>query len=102
TRGNPTTDTDMRLCLTLAALALMPCIASAAPSLKVFPGTIELRGQDDRLRVVVQVIDDQGITKDVTSTAKLRVEDTALVTLSGSMLTPKKDGGTRLIAEHEG
>ncbi len=73
-----------------------------AAGLKVFPATVELRGQDDRQGVVVQVVDGQGVTKDVTAAAKLRLADPALAALTGQTLAPKKDGSTQLIVEHGG
>src|SRR5262245_59674099 len=90
--------------LYLAALALLPLAtrADAASSLKVFPPAIELRGQDDRQGVVVQVIDDQGVTRAVTAAAKLSLADAALASVNGQTLAPKKDGTTKLVAEHGG
>jgi hypothetical protein len=88
--------------LSLAALLLLPCAASAASTLKVFPPAVELRGQDDRQGVVVQVVDDEGVTRDVTTAATLRLADPALAELRGQTLAPRKDGKTRLVVEHAG
>ncbi|MBA4067343.1 MAG: cell surface protein [Isosphaera sp.] len=88
--------------LSLAAVLLLPAAAAAAPTLKVFPPAVELRGQDDRQAVVVQLVDDQGVTKDVTAAAKFRLADPAVAVLTGPNLTPKKDGTTKLVAEHGG
>jgi hypothetical protein len=90
------------LTLTIATSLLVPCAAEAAPTLKVFPAAVELRGQDDRVGVVVQQIDGQGVTKDVTAAAKLRLADPALAALSGPTIAPKKDGTTKLVVEHAG
>src|SRR5262249_14373533 len=62
----------------------------------------ELRGQEARQGVVVQLVDGQGITKDVTAAAKLRLVDPELAALSGQTLAPKKEGSTRLLVEHAG
>src|SRR5687767_11197534 len=75
--------TRLTAALLLTALLPLPCLADAAPGLKVFPATIELQGQDDRQSVVIQAIDAQGVTKDVTATAKLRLADTALAAIAG-------------------
>src|SRR5262249_28191059 len=90
-----------RLTLTLAASALLLGRADAASALKVFPPAVELRGQDDRVSVVVQEVDAQGGTKDVTAAAKLHLA-TAAATLSGSTLAAKADGTTKLVVEHGG
>ncbi len=88
------------LSLTFAALLLLPCGANAASTLKVFPSTVELQGQEDRQSFIVQEVDDQGVTRDVTATAKLRLADPAIATLTGQTLAPKKDGTTKLLIEH--
>jgi hypothetical protein len=87
------------LSLLLAAIATP---AFAATTLKVFPAAVELRGQDDRQGVVVQQVDDQGTTKDLTATAKFRLADPAVAGLTGSTLNPLKDGTTKLIVEAGG
>ncbi len=86
----------------LLALAGPVVAAEAAPALKVFPPTVELRGLDDRQTLVVQVIDAQGATKDVTATAKLSLADPAVAGLTGQTLSPKKDGKTKLLVEASG
>ena len=88
--------------LSLAALIAFTVNAGAAPTLKVFPSVIELRGQQDRQGIVVQHVDDQGIAKDVTSTAKFRLADPAIAAIDGQSLTPLKDGTTKLLIEAAG
>lgn len=88
--------------LTFAAFFTHAICVEAATTLKVFPTTIELRGQDDRQAIVVQQIDDQGITKDVTTAVKLRFADAAFATIDGQTIAPKKDGKTKLIITHGG
>lgn len=88
--------------LLVLAVALFPARADAASALKVFPPAVELRGQDDRVGVVVQIIDEQGVTTDVTAAATLRLADASLAALAGPALAPKKDGTTRLVVEHAG
>ena len=86
---------------TIAVLALA-AHAEAASTLKVFPATVELKGQDDRQTLVVQVTDEKGTTTDVTATAKFSVADSAVATLAGQTLSPKKDGKTKLMVEAGG
>ncbi|MFO0801641.1 MAG: DUF1549 and DUF1553 domain-containing protein [Gemmataceae bacterium] len=84
--------------IVLAAAAIFGSSSFAASTLKVFPPAIELRGADDRQSIVVQVVDEQGTTKDVTATAKFRLADD-LAAINGSNLVPKKDGSTKLLVE---
>jgi hypothetical protein len=90
------------LCLTLALVAAFAGHASAAAGLKVYPAAVELRGQDDRQSLVVQATDGQGVTRDVTASAKIRLADASLAKLSGATLAPAKDGTTKLLVEHNG
>jgi len=90
------------LTVILSLVALLPSMAVAASSLKVFPATVELQGQDDRQSFVVQVVDADGGTKDVTAAAKSRLTDPAIASLTGQTLSPKQDGSTKLVIEHAG
>jgi len=91
-------------CLTigLSLVALVSARADSPAGLKVFPSTVELDGQDDRQGLIIQSVDSQGVTKDVTTTAKLKLVDPALVAITGQTLAPKKDGSTKLLVEHAG
>ncbi len=75
------------------------CFADAGTQLKVFPSEISLRGQGDRLTIAVQVVNDQGITRDVTGAVKLHVADAKVVGLDGQTLKPMADGETKLLVE---
>jgi Protein of unknown function (DUF1549)/Protein of unknown function (DUF1553) len=86
--------------LILASLSTVPVVA--APTLKVSPASVELRGSGDRQGIVVQAVDDQGITKDVTAKATYRLADASVANLSGPTLSPKADGATMLRIEHNG
>src|SRR5688572_27811756 len=90
------------LYLTVFALLTLAGPADAAPALKVFPAAVELKGRDDRQTIVVQVIDDRGVTRDVTATAKLSAADPAVAALAGQTLAAKKDGRTTLTVEADG
>jgi hypothetical protein len=89
------------LLTTLAALAFAGSV-HAAPVLKVFPSSVTLEGQDDRQSLVVQVVDDDGTTKDVTASAKLSFADAGVAALRGQTLSPTKDGRTTLRVEADG
>lgn len=86
----------------LILLAALPVPAFAANTLKVFPATVDLRGQSDRQGVVVQLVDDHGLTKDVTAQATMRLADPAVAQLTGQTVVPKQDGKTKLIVSHAG
>src|SRR5262249_52701597 len=88
--------------LAIVALCPLPARAESPAGLKVFSATVELRGQDHRQGLSVQVVDGQGVTTDVTTAAKLRLADPALVAITGQTLAPKKDGRTQLIVEYGG
>lgn len=76
--------------------------AAPASTLKVFPAAVELGGKDDRQSIVVQAVDAEGVTRDVTTAAKLRLADPKLAGFQGQTLQPIADGQTRLSVEHAG
>jgi hypothetical protein len=89
------------LCLTVSVIALLAGRVDAN-TLKVFPAQVDLEGKDDRQAVVVQEVDSQGVTRDVTAVVKLRLADPALAAVTGQTLAPQKDGTTKLVVEHNG
>src|SRR5690349_21735804 len=89
-------------CLTLVAVFPLAARPESPAGLKVFPAKVVLHGQDDRQGLVVQLVDGQGVTRDVTAAAKLRLADTGLASIASQTLSPKKDGSTQLIVEHGG
>src|SRR5262245_26726579 len=95
---------DRRAILLTACLALgiaLPNAKSAdsSPQLKIFPSALELRGKEDRKGFIVQSVDAQGVTKDVTASAKIRLADAAIAAINGNGLSPLKNGKTRLLVE---
>ncbi len=92
----------MRTLLTIVAALAFAAHAAAAPALKAFPAAVELKGKDDRQTLVVQLVDDAGVTKDVTTTAKFTLADDAVAGTTANALTPKKDGRTKLVVEANG
>ena len=89
-------------CLTLIVVLPLEARAESPAGLKVFPAKVLLQGQDDRQGIVIQLVDGQGMTKDVTASAKLRLADASLASIANQTLAPKKDGSTQLIVEHGG
>jgi len=81
----------------LASTAVV--LADAGTQLKVFPSEISLRGQDDRQSIVVQLVNDQGITRDVSTVVVVKTADPKIIDISGQTITPKADGQTKLLVE---
>lgn len=73
--------------------------ADAGTQLKIFPAEISLRGQDDRQTIAVQMLNEQGITRDVTVSVVIKAMDPAIVEIVGQTIRPKADGQTHLILE---
>src|SRR3954469_14603140 len=87
----------MKIALPILALPLLAAQASlAAPTLKVFPDAVALDTSRDRQSVVVQLTQDDGITRDVTAEAQLSLADPKLATLDHNVLRPAGDGATTL------
>lgn len=87
------------VCLTTLMASATVALADAGTQLKVFPSEISLRGQEARQTIVVQLVNDQGITRDVTATVKVKVANPKIAEVSGQTLKPKADDETKLIVE---
>ena len=87
------------VCLAAVMASSSVCLADAGTQLKVFPPEISLRGQGDRLTIAVQLVNDQGITRDVSGTVVVKVADAKIVEVTGQTLKPKADGETKLLIE---
>ena len=74
----------------------------AAPQLKVYPPEIRLGSSKARQQVVVQTTLPDGVTKDVTSQARLRLVDPKLARLRQATLAPVADGRTELRVRFKG
>src|SRR5947208_772520 len=87
----------MKLTFPILALSLLAAQASfAAPTLKVFPDAVSLDTSRDKQSLVVQLTQDDGITRDVTAEAQLSLADPKLAKLDHNVLTPAADGATTL------
>src|SRR5688572_7182567 len=80
----------------ILALSLLTVPALAAPTLTVFPDTINLETSRDHQSVVVQLTQDDGITRDVTAEAQLSLADGKLAKLDKNVLRPAAEGATTL------
>ncbi|MFP6765140.1 MAG: hypothetical protein VB858_16040, partial [Planctomycetaceae bacterium] len=77
--------------------------AQDAPvSLEVFPTDVNLKTLRDRQSFVVQAAYANGLTRDVTSEAKLTLADTAPARLEGNVLYPAADGVTEMKVDFSG
>ncbi len=90
--------------LSLAAAAVLSfsasmCRADAGTYLKVFPAEVSLRGKAAQQNIVVQLVNEQGLTRDVTGSVLVRTTNEKLVELKGRTLKPKADGETKLLIE---
>src|SRR5687768_17696237 len=75
----------------------------AAPKLEVFPDAINLETARDHQAIVVQLTEDNGITRDVTADAQITLADPKLAKLENkNILKPAADGATTLTVAHAG
>ncbi len=90
------------LCFIVVLAASRSAWADPPASLRVFPSELSLRGQGDVQGVVVQLIDDQGTTRDVTGTVQLKASNAQFIEVSGQMIRSLSNGKTTLVVQHEG
>jgi hypothetical protein len=88
-------------------LAVTLCASASAqktkPSeLRVFPADVNLTTSRDKQSLIVQEVYPDGITRDVTQTAKLTLTNGAFAKLAKNVLHPVADGTTTLKVEHNG
>ncbi|MEX0669538.1 MAG: DUF1549 domain-containing protein [Pirellulales bacterium] len=81
-------------------LGLSPRTEASAPgpvaTLHVFPPAVHLSNARDRQSLVVQAVEPNGITRDVTLQASIAVDNPAKARLNGRTLRPLADGDTAL------
>ena len=81
-----------------AARALGLCLllhaAADAATLRVFPAAVHLSTARDRQSLVAQLVEADGLTRDVTTRAAIAIDDPATVRLDGRTLVPTADGDT--------
>lgn len=71
-------------------------------SIEAFPKNVILETSADFHRVIVIARMKDASTHDITAQSKLSLADSSLAALSGTALTPKKDGSTSLKIEYRG
>src|SRR5262245_35965583 len=82
-----------------ASLTVSLTGATGAPEkLLAFPPEIQLTTQRDRQSVIVQAVQPDGTTRDVTAQTKFTLENPALARLADATLDPVSDGQTQLAA----
>jgi hypothetical protein len=91
----------LRICgvavgLVVATLSPPARAASAAPGLHVYPPSIRLTTARDRQSFVVQLVEPDGVTRDVTREATATVADPAKARVEGAAVHPLADGETLL------
>ncbi len=74
----------------------------AIVSIEAFPKTICLETSADFHRVIVIARMKDASTHDITAQSKLALETADIAALSGNLLTPRKDGETKLKIEYRG
>ena len=86
---------------TAVAASLVAAPALAAPTLQVFPDSIHLETARDHQAVVVQLAQDDGVTRDVTSEVQFTLADPNLAKIENKhVLKPTADGATTLSVKH--
>lgn len=93
----------MRLFALTLVIILGPSVAAAdIASLAVYPPDVQLNTNRDQATIVVQAIESDGITRDVTEQAQFVFADAALVRREGNRLFPAADGQTNMTVSFGG
>src|SRR3712207_1583764 len=87
-----------RVMLLLLVVVALPPVA--VPKLQVFPDAVTLETARDHQSVIVQLTQDDGITRDVTADATFTLSDPNLAKLDKNVLRPAADGSTTLTVKH--
>ncbi|MGV3486867.1 MAG: DUF1549 domain-containing protein [Planctomycetaceae bacterium] len=90
----------LSLSFRLAVAAALPVFFvvrdAAAVELRVYPQEIVLRTQNDQQAFIAQLIDDQGITRDVTGSVEMEIAAPELIAIDQRSVRPKRDGSTQI------
>jgi hypothetical protein len=78
-------------------LGLLLTTFADAATLRVFPPAVHLSTARDRQSLVAQLVEADGITRDVTTQAVISVDDPTTVRLEGRTLVPAADGDTAVL-----
>ena len=85
------------LAMASAAVAQQP----AAP-FQVFPGAVDLTTSRDTQTLVVQVVQPDGVTRDVTAEAQIAISDPKLAKVEANVVKPLADGAGTVNVTHGG
>jgi len=80
----------------------VPAPTSPLTGLEVFPAEVQLTTARDRQSIVVQATFADGITRDVTKEATIRIADPKLLKREGAILRPAADGTTTVTIGYGG
>ncbi|HEY2252567.1 MAG TPA: DUF1549 domain-containing protein, partial [Planctomycetaceae bacterium] len=75
------------------------CHADSGTELCIYPARVNLNGQADQQTLVVQLVNSQGITRDVTGSVSVKAADAGVIAVEGQTIRPHADGETTLIVE---
>jgi len=81
-------------------VAILACVTSSqvyADELRIYPEEIVLQSQGDQQTYVAQLVDAQGVTRDVTSLVQLRIAEPALVSVGATTIRPRQDGDSKIL-----
>lgn len=84
------------------APAAAPAVPAPALTLAVYPPDVQLTTSRDRQQYIVVATRADGVTMDVTATAKAALANPALARIEGNVLLPAADGATTLALEYQG
>jgi hypothetical protein len=91
--------TQFFVCVATLITSATLCLADAGTQLKVFPPEITLRGEQARQAVAVQLVNEQGITRDVSGSVVVKVANAKVAEFADGIIKPKADGETKLLVE---
>jgi hypothetical protein len=95
-------DSLRHLLIAATVVSTIALAAAAAPEkLLVFPAEIQLTTQRDRQSLIVQAVQPDGTTRDVTTQATFTLEQPSLARLTGAIVRPVANGQTALLVKHE-
>ena len=84
---------------TPATLPAAPRLEDPTKPFHVYPNEISLNGARSRQTIVCKFTQPDGVTRDVTTAAKLTVADPSIATLEGNIIKPVADGKTTILVQ---
>src|SRR5688572_11032764 len=87
------------------AVATEHSLANDAPQpvkLEIFPASVQLDSKVDSQSLIIQATYADGLTRDVTTEAKLTIGSPQALQIEGNSIRPQTDGETSIKAEFDG